>query len=222
MKGKYKMKELDYYFQKGSGKMSNKFEGSNHHFRFGHFGRFTGNLFDPEKALKEIGLEKGDSLLDAGCGEGSFSIPASKIVGDNGKVYAIDISEEAINFLKEKIKEKDIRNIDVFTGDITKKLPLVDESIDICLMANILHGLVVSEKVESTLKEMFRVLKSNGILAVVDFKKIEGPPGPPLSLRLSPEEVERIISKYGFKKRGIVEIGEYQYAITFVKRLSRG
>ena len=152
----------------------------------------------------------------------NFSIPASKIVGDNGEVYAIDISEEAINFLKEKIKEKDIRNIDVFTGDMTKKLPLEDESIDICLMANILHGLVVSKKVESTLKEMFRVLKSNGILAVVDFKKIDGPPGPPLSLRMSPEEVERIISKYGFKKKKIVEIGEYQYAITFVKRLSRG
>ena len=202
--------------------MSNKFEGNDHHFHFGHFGRFTGILLDPEKALKEIGLKKGDSLLDAGCGEGSFSIPASKIVGDNGKVYAIDISEETINFLKEKIKEKDIRNIDAFTGDMTKKLPLEDESIDICLMANIMHGLVVSKKVESTLKEMFRVLKSNGILAVVDFKKIDGPPGPPLSLRMSPEEVERIISKYGFKKKKIIEIGEYQYAVTFVKRLSRG
>jgi len=85
-------------------------------------------------------------------------------------------------------------------------------------MANILHGLVVNKKVESALKEMYRVLKPNGILAVIDFKKIDGPPGPPKSTRLAPEEVEEIISKYGFKKKKVAEIGEYHYAITFVKK----
>lgn len=179
-----------------------------------HFDRSSRNLLDPEKVLGEMGLKKGDNFLDAGCGEGHFSIAASEMVGDHGKVYAIDISEDAINILKGEIDE---RGIETFTGDMTEELPMENESIDVCLMANILHGLVVSRKVEGTLKEIFRVLKPDGVLAVVDFKKVEGPPGPPIYFRMAPEEVEKIINKYGFKKKRIVEIGEYHYEITFIK-----
>ena len=85
-------------------------------------------------------------------------------------------------------------------------------------MANILHGLVVNKEGGSTIKGMFRVLKPNGILAVVDFKKIDGPPGPPLSIRLAPKEVEEITGKYGFKKKRVAEIGEYHYVVIFVKK----
>ena len=197
--------------------MGNEFEEKTHHFGFGHFGRFTNALLNPEKVLKKIGLKEGNILLDSGCGEGTFSIPASEIVRDSGKVYAIDSSQKAINILKEKIKKKGIINIEVFTGDISKKLPIENESIDVCLMANILHGLVVSKKIRSTIKEMLRVIKPKGILAVVDFKKIDGPPGPPKSIRMTPEEVEEIISKYGFKTKRVIEVGEYHYAVIFNK-----
>lgn len=203
--------------------MNNEFEEKNHRFGFGHFGRYSRTLLDPENTLKEIGLETGETFLDAGCGEGRFSISASEIVGNNGKVYAIDISEEAINSLKEEINKNYIKNIEAFTGDITKRLSIGDERIDVCLISNILHGLVVNNvvnnNVESGLKEIFRVLKSDSILGVVEFKKIVGPPGPPLSIRMSPEEVEEIISKYGFKKERVIEVGKYHYAITFVKKI---
>ena len=199
--------------------MDNEFEEKRHHFGFGHFGRSGKILLDAENALQEVGLKTGDTFLDAGCGEGSFSIPAAEIIGDSGKVYAIDISEEAINTLKEEIKKKSIKNIQAFVGDIAKKLSIEDESIDVCLMANILHGLVVRKKVEGALKEIFRVLKPGGTLAVIDFKKIDGPPGPPLSIRMSPEEVEEIISKKGFKRMRVAEIGEYHYAVTFIKKI---
>ncbi|MDI6850995.1 MAG: class I SAM-dependent methyltransferase [bacterium] len=181
--------------------MSNEFERKHRYFDSGRFRGHFGSLFDFEKALREIGLKTGDTLLDAGCGEGRFSIPASEIVGVSGKVYAVDISKESIKILKENIKKHNIKNIEAFTGDITKKLPIDDESIDVVLMANILHGLNVNKKVESALKEMYRVLKPNGSLAIIDFKKIDGPPGPSKSIRLAPEEVEEIISKYGFKKK---------------------
>ena len=42
----------------------------------------------PERALCEMGLQKGQTVLDYGCGIGSFSIPAAKMVGDEGVVYA--------------------------------------------------------------------------------------------------------------------------------------
>ncbi|HAF07104.1 MAG: methyltransferase domain-containing protein [bacterium] len=201
--------------------MSNEFERKHRHSGSGHFRGHFSSLFDSEKALRAIGLKRGDTLLDAGCGEGRFSIPALEIVGDRGKVYAVDISEKSIKILKENIKKSDIKNIEAFAGDITKNLPIKNESIDICLMANVLHGLVANKEVESALKEMYRVLKPNGSLVIIDFKKIDGPPGPSKSIRLTPEEVEEIIGKYGFKKKKVSEIGEYHYAITFVKKLSR-
>lgn len=66
--------------------MNNEFEKKHRHFDSGHFRGNFSSLLDPEKALKEIGLKTGGSLLDAGCGEGRFSIPASEIVGGSGKV----------------------------------------------------------------------------------------------------------------------------------------
>ncbi len=167
--------------------------------------------------LKELGIRIGSSFLDAGCGEGSFSLPASKMVGNKGRVYAIDISEEAVNLLKEEIEKRNIQNIEVFLADIGKNIPVENETIDVCLMANVLHGFVANKEVESILKGIFRVLKPDGMLGVVDFKKIEGPPGPPMSIRMTPEEVEEIISRYGFKKRKEVEVGKYHYAVIFNK-----
>lgn len=185
--------------------------------RGGPLYRSNRDPLDVERILKEIGLEVGNAFLDAGCGEGRFSIAASRIVGGSGKVFAIDISGEAISSLKEAINKKNITNIEAFTGDITERIPVEENSIDVCLMANILHGLVMNNKVESSLKQVYKVIKPGGLLGVVDFKKINGPPGPPLSIRISPEEVEETISKYGFKKRKVAEVGEYHYAITFVK-----
>lgn len=199
--------------------MNNEFEERHRHFGTGHFGGYFSSLLDAERALREIGLETGDTLLDAGCGDGRFSVSASEIVGDSGKVYAFDISEESIDILKENIMKMNIENIEAFPVDITKKLPTEDESIDVCLMANILHGLVLGKKVESTLKEIFRVLTPNGTLAVVDFKKIDGPPGPSISIRMTAEEVEEIISKYGFKKKKIIDAGKYHYTVTFSKNI---
>jgi len=169
--------------------MSNKFEKRHNHSGSGHFDGNFSNLLDARKVLREIELKTSNTLLDIGCGEGRFSIPASKIVGDNGKVYAIDISENTINILKEEIKKKNIRNIKAFVGDMTKKLPIKNKSIDVYLMANVLHGLVINNEVKSTLEEAYRILRPDGTLTVVDFKKIDGPPGPSISIRMTPEEV---------------------------------
>jgi ubiquinone/menaquinone biosynthesis C-methylase UbiE len=198
--------------------MSNKFQKRHNHFGSGNFGGYFSNLLDAENTLKEIGLKTGNTLLDAGCGDGRFSILASEIVGDNGKIYAFDTSEEAINNLEVEVKKKDIRNIEAFVGDMTKKLPLDNETIDVYLMANVLHGLVINKEVKSTLEEAYRTLRPNGTLAAVDFKKIDGPPGPPISIRMTPEEVEKIISKYGFKKKKVIDVGKYHYTVTFTKK----
>jgi hypothetical protein len=58
-------------------------------------------------------------------------------------------------------------------------------------------------------------MRREGTLAVVEFKKFDGHPGPSIQVKLSPEEVERIVTPHGFTKRRFVDLGQYTYLILF-------
>ena len=186
--------------------------------RFEHHGKTSRGFLDSGKILNAIDIKEGDRFLDLGSGEGYFSIAASQAVGKAGIVYAYDTDEAAIARLRKEQAEKSITNIVSSVADITKKLPLDNESISLAFMSNVLHGLVANGKADSTFKEISRVTTYNGRMAVVEFKKQYSPNGPPLSIRLSPDEVEALVRGYGFSKESIHEVGPYHYAIMFRKR----
>ncbi len=185
--------------------------------RHEHRGRSSRGILDPGKVLTDA-PRKSDVFLDAGCGDGLFSVAASAIVGEQGRIYAVDVDAEAISRLKQEIARKGIANIKAFVADVSKQLPLADQSVDVALMANVLHGLVANGEAEGALREIARVVRAGGKLLVVDFKKIATPSGPPLSIRLSPEEVEALTGRYGFTEDGVREAGEYHYIVILAKR----
>ena len=180
-----------------------------------HAGMSSKAFLDAERVLRETGLKRGDSFLDVGCGEGHFSIAASKIVGNKGKVYALDSYEKSIAVLKEQIHREHITNIEAIIADVTRQMPLPDAIIDVCLMSNVMHGFLANGEVPGVMTEVARVMKAGSTLAVVEFQKIDGPPGPPISIRMTPEELEALISGYGFKKDRVVEVGPIHYAAMF-------
>lgn len=182
-------------------------------------GKSSFQLIDSTKFFGELGLKKGSTFLDVGCGRGQYSIAASEIIGDEGLVYAIDIWKEGITNLKEKILAKKINNINTMVDDISKKIPIDNDSVDVCLMANVLHGFV-QEAAEKTFREITRVLNAQGVLAIIEFKKIDNLPGPPIKIRLAPEEIEEIANLFGFRKKQVVEVGAYNYLITFSKEIT--
>ena len=63
------------------------------------------------------------------------------------------------------------------------------------------------------MEEITRVLKPSGKFCVIEFKKIEDSPGPPLNIRLSPEETERVVVRHGFVRERIVDVGPYHYLL---------
>ncbi|GAG55973.1 unnamed protein product, partial [marine sediment metagenome] len=68
---------------------------------------------DGEKVLKEIGVKEGQIVLDFGCGSGIYSLPAARIIGSQGKIYALDKNKTELNELMRKAKSKALRNIKI-------------------------------------------------------------------------------------------------------------
>lgn len=182
-----------------------------------HSGKSSKAYLDADKVLKEIRLKNGASFLDIGSGEGYLSIAASGIVGSKGMVYALDSYGESIDRLREHIRREKISNLEAIVADATREIPLGDGIMDVCLMANVLHGFSDDKEVAGVMHEIARVMKTGGTFAVVDFKKIDPPPGPPISIRLAPDEVERKLSVFGFQKTRVADLGPYHYAVMLSK-----
>jgi len=172
-------------------------------------------LIDAEKVLGKLHLEKGNILLDLACGQGEYAIEFSKIVGKEGLIYAVDLWDENIVQLRKESSAAGIKNIKAIVADVSKVMPIGNDSVDVCLMATVLHDLILEKAADEAIKEVRRVLKPNGLLAIIEFKKIDVPPGPPMKIRLNPDEVESIVRPFGFIKNELKEVGEYNYLMTF-------
>lgn len=166
------------------------------------------NILDPDAILEKLELAREMVLADLGCGTGFFSIPASRRVK---KVFALDIQQEMLNILSDKVKKEKITNIEVILSE-ESSIPLSDKSVDILLMANVFHEL---EDKLSLLKEVKRVLDMNGRLMIIDWEKMEMDFGPPLHERLDEKEVIDICIGNGFAFLEKENIGPYNYLLIF-------
>lgn len=173
-------------------------------------------MHDPDLIFRELKLKAGDFFLDMGCGPGDYSILASKIIGNSGIVYALDKWQDLIDNLAEKASLEGIKNIRGMVSDITRPLPLEKSCIDVYFLSTVLHSLDLVKDSNMIFSEIHRVLKPDGRLAIIECKKEEMSFGPPLHMRLSPEELENLIEKYGFEKINLVDLG-YNYMIQFRK-----
>ncbi len=182
-------------------------------------GKSSFDLIDVDKFFKELDLKNGIAFLDVACGRGAYCLAASEIVGEKGRVYGVDLWEEGIELLKAAADEKSAGNIDALVSDAGKQIPVDDHSIDVCLMATVLHDFVEDQIEKEVLDEIVRVIKPSGILAIMEFMKIDGPPGPPRHIRLSPEQVDDMLTPFGFMQEGIVDVGPYNYLMLFKKDL---
>lgn len=177
-------------------------------------GKSSFDLVDAALVFREIGLAKAASFFDVACGIGRYSLAAAKAIKPGGIVYAADLWAEGIATLRQTIEEQGITNIEPIHADVSARLPLDDHSIDICFMATVLHDLVHDHTDQGTLAEIRRVIRPQGTMAVVEFKKISDGPGPPLAIRLAPEEVEKLLAPHGFTRQKLFDTGPYTYCLT--------
>jgi ubiquinone/menaquinone biosynthesis C-methylase UbiE len=179
-------------------------------------GKSSYDLIDPGILWAALNLPQGIIFLDLGCGQGNYSLAAAELIGPTGVVYAVDLWEEGIAALKERAARKGCANLKPLAAG-ADQIPIEGLSVDVGLMATVLHDLVEAGTAAGALAEVARVIKAAGRLAIVEFHKIDGPPGPPRHIRLEPAEVEALVAPYGFARQQTVNLGPYNYLIMFVK-----
>jgi ubiquinone/menaquinone biosynthesis C-methylase UbiE len=117
----------------------------------------------PQTVLSEAHLRAGYSVVDFGCGPGSFSLEAARQVGPSGKVYAIDKNPLALNSVRKRVAASGLENVRTILTDGVLDIP--SHSMDVVLLYDIFHYFVQPHPV---LHEVHRVLKPHGILSMSD------------------------------------------------------
>lgn len=118
-------------------------------------------FMNAKKQLLKSGVKEGQTVLDFGCGPGFYAIPAAEMVGDKGKVYALDIHPLAVQSVQKKAKKKGLPNIATILSDKDTGLP--DKSVDVSLVYDAIY--MIKDR-EPLIRELHRVTKPNGILSI--------------------------------------------------------
>jgi ubiquinone/menaquinone biosynthesis C-methylase UbiE len=173
-----------------------------------HKDNSTENLLDKERIISSLNILPGQIILDVGCGNGYMAKEFSRLVGDTGKVYALDRAPEAIEILENQTKGTDITAI---IGSITEKTKIQNYSIDLIYLSMVYHIFSDTQKVDFQ-HEVKRLLKPHGRLAIIEIEKKVTPFGPPQNVRVSQEE---LIQEINMKPLYFIKVGEYFYMQVF-------
>jgi ubiquinone/menaquinone biosynthesis C-methylase UbiE len=170
-------------------------------------------FLNPEKVLEEIDIQPDMVVAEFGCGAGGFAIPLARKL-ETGLVYAIDILEAPLSFLRSRANMEKIVNIKTVKSDLEKPRgsTISPMSLDIVLIPNILFQ--VKEK-GAIIEEAKRVLKERGVLMIIDWSP-EAKRGP-VNERVRPEEIRKIAEEKGFIFQKEFKAGSYHYGIVFEK-----
>lgn len=174
-------------------------------------------LLDPYYILEEIGLGADMRIADFGCGAaGHFVIPAGKIIGKKGTIFAVDLLKTVLSAVKSRARFEGVENLEAVWSnlEIYGATRIKEASLDFVLLANTIFQI---KKNEEVFKEAIRLVKNNGKVAVVEWKLIASPLGPPAEKRLSKDFVRGLAKKYGLEEIKDFKAGPYHYGLVFKK-----
>ena len=120
------------------------------------------------EVLERIGIRRGQAVLDFGCGYGAYTIPAAKIVGAQGRVYALDKDKEALDGLMQRAGSAGLKNIERMETSGELEIELADESVDAVLLFDVFHSFYFPQAGDRRrlLGEISRIMKPSAFLSI--------------------------------------------------------
>ena len=124
----------------------------------------------PQRVIETLGIEPGDVVADLGSGSGYFTVPLARAVGPSGRVYAVDVDAEMNAYLRARLEQAGIANVEVIEGRFDDPL-LPDAGIDLVLTVDTYHHL---ENRTQYFRDLKRDLAPGGRVAVLDYDGRKG------------------------------------------------
>jgi len=168
----------------------------------------------PEQVVDHLFIKPGDVIADIGAGSGYFTLLFSKSVGKSGLVYAVDVDTFTMAILGYKIQKEGLTNVRAILGEPHDPL-LPQASTDLIFLCD--TYMFIGNRGEY-LARLKGLLKDRGRLAIISFKKVETPEGPPLDMRVSRETTIREVEQAGFVLAAEYFFLPHQYFLVFGKR----
>lgn len=174
-------------------------------------------LIDPNFVLQKVGVREKMQTADLGCGAvGHFVFPLARLVGKDGKVYAVDIQKNILENIEKRADLENFQNVICVWTDLERygAAKIESGSLDIVFLINILFQ---NKDRVTIMKEAARLLKIGGKLAVIDWMLTDAPFGPPVEGRVDPAWVEKEADKIGLRLLQRFSAGKYHYGLVFEK-----
>lgn len=174
----------------------------------------SASCIDAKRLLEVAGVGEGMHVADFGAGRaGHFVFPASKFVGEEGEVYAVDVVKDVLQMIDGRSKLFGLLNLHTVWADFERAgaVDIPEHSLDYVLLVN---NLWCVDDFPATISEIRRVLKQDGRLLIVDWRrKTIHPAAPPPEKRLDAMQAEAMLMKEGFKKIKDLNAGEYSWGM---------
>ncbi len=167
----------------------------------------------PEGLLRKLGLKRGDTVADIGCGPGFFTVPAAEIVGPDGLVLAADVQGEMLSAVKSRVEEKGLTNVRVVKTSDTE-VPIPAGTCDFVLLAFVLNE--IGQRA-TFLHRLGRLLKPGGRIAVLEWEAHEQSDGPPVEQRIPQDALLEDAHSAGLRVDMEDELNERQYVYVFTR-----
>jgi len=167
----------------------------------------------PSKLMEAIRLDPGLTAADIGAGTGYFSFRLAEQVGPTGKVYAVDIQQEMLDVVAERMKKSKVENIEPVLGEVDDpKLP--EASVDAILLVDVYHEFEFPYEMTAA---MVRALRPGGRIVFVEYR-LEDPDVPIKRVhKMSQKQVLREMAPHGLRWVGTLDVLPRQHIILFEK-----
>jgi ubiquinone/menaquinone biosynthesis C-methylase UbiE len=147
----------------------------------------------PQPILETGHIRPGEIVVDLGAGTGFWTESLSALVGEHGRVYAVDVEPVMLDELRTLVRERNLHNVEVVASE-EYATPLEDGIADLVVIALVLHE---PDDPMAFLREVVRLLKPDGRVLVIDWQDQPTEHGPPVEIRISAEEARALLGDAG-------------------------